>query len=184
MYWIVLSVKTEISIRFFAGGTHKWNCWTVSGDYVIIINMTESFLHTLRRCSNFKPLGLNYLWIHYRFTVLHKIRLVLMKCHWGDRGEFHDGKQKMSPHQSDNCKERDVCHRHRLHNMTFKGTLSDNISLSSLFRTQRPLLPVVLGGGNAQLAQRQERAIFCSAFNYGGVKHGELTAGHRPSCKQ
>lgn len=48
MYWVVLPVKTEIlSLRFFAGCTHKVNCWTVSGDYVII-NMTESFLHTVR----------------------------------------------------------------------------------------------------------------------------------------
>lgn len=105
-----------------------------------------------------------------------------MKRHWGDRREFHDGKQKMSLYQSDSGEERDVRHRHRLGNVTFKGTLSENISLSSHFRMQQPLLPVVLGGSKPQLTQLQERAIFCSTCNYGGVKHVELTAGHRPSA--
>lgn len=57
----------------------------------------------------------------------------MMKRHWGDRREFHDGKQEMLLYQSDSGEEGDVCHRHRLHNVTFKGTLSENILLSPLF---------------------------------------------------
>lgn len=100
-----------------------------------------------------------------------------MKRPWGDRREFHHGKQ-VSLYRSDRCKERDICHRHRLPNVTFRGTLSENVSLSSRFGMQQPLLPAVLGGSEPQLTQQQqERAIFRSALNY-----GELTAGHRPSA--
>lgn len=100
-----------------------------------------------------------------------------MKRHWGDSREFHNGKQKMSLCQSDG-----VCHRHHLRKVTFKGALCEDVSLSSLFGTQRPpLLLLVLGGSKPELTRQWERAIFCSAFNHGGVKRSQLTAGHRPS---
>lgn len=112
-------------------------CLIIEKHYSVILTAALQYM----LLSNCKSLGFNYLQIDCSFTILHKIILVMMKCH---QGGCSDGriprcrKYKMPLCQYDSYKECDACQLNRPHNVTFKHC-EDILLFLSLSQVQHEL---------------------------------------------